>query len=60
MRWRVRTLQQIDADLNQVRTRLLDSVRDTDKWKTAWLYLDKLLDERLEKMNYNPRHAKGK
>lgn len=55
----MRNLQQVDEDLRQVRTRLLDSVRGTEKWQTAWLYIDKLLDERLEKMNYAPRHAKG-
>jgi hypothetical protein len=43
-----RTLKQVDDDLKIVRGKLMDSVRESDRWKTSWLYLDKLLDERLE------------
>jgi len=42
----VRTLKQIDADIRQVRARIQDSVRGTAGWKTAWGYMDRLLDER--------------
>lgn len=46
-----RTLKAIDADIRQVRSRLLDSVRGDAKWKTAMEYLDRLLDERLQVVN---------
>jgi hypothetical protein len=42
-----RTLKQVDDDLKEARSKLLDSVRDTERWKTAWVYIDRLLDERL-------------
>jgi fructose-specific component phosphotransferase system IIB-like protein len=54
----MRTLKVIDADIRQVRARLMDSVRGTSKWKTAMEYLDKLLEERFERVKYEGKHTK--
>ena len=56
---RRRTLKLIDEDLFQVRARIMDSPRFSDRWCTGWVYIDKLLDERLGLMNYTPLHAKA-
>lgn len=56
----MRTLKAIDDDIKQVRGRLMDSVNGTAKWKTAWDYLDRLLDERTDHLKYVAKHAKGK
>lgn len=53
----MRALKAIDADIKQVRARIQDSVRGTPKWKTAWEYLDRLLDERLQRVRQD-QHAR--
>jgi hypothetical protein len=55
----MRTLKAIDDDIRRVRSRLMDSVKGTSRWKTAWDYLDKLLDERNAHLKYAAKHAKG-
>lgn len=49
----MRTLKAIDADIRQVRARLLDSVRGDAKWKTAMAYMDRLLEERLQRVKHD-------
>jgi hypothetical protein len=51
----VRTIREIDEDLDLMRIRL--TVDGPEDRKTALrIYIDRLLDERLEK-KYTPRHA---
>jgi hypothetical protein len=54
----MRTLKVIDADIKRIRTQLMDSVRGTVKWKTAWERLDRLLDERNQRLDYEGKHVK--
>jgi hypothetical protein len=54
---KLRAIADIDADLTEVRKRLLDSVRGDEQWTTAWMFIDRLLEERYER-NYPPKHAK--
>jgi hypothetical protein len=54
----MRTLKVIDADIRQVRARIQDSVRGTAKWKTAWEYMDRLLDERAQAVSAEKAKSK--
>lgn len=55
----MRTLKAIDADIKQVRQRKLNAVQGTAAWKTAMEYLDKLLDERLKRVQEDQRAKSG-
>jgi hypothetical protein len=43
---KTRTTQQIDLELKKLRAAVLDSRRDSDRWKLAWEKIDKILEER--------------
>jgi hypothetical protein len=42
----LRTVEEIDKDLKNLRNIIGDSVRDSEPWKVAWERIDELLEER--------------
>jgi hypothetical protein len=42
----VRTVEDIDRDLKNLRNIIGDSVRDSEPWTVAWERIDELLEER--------------
>jgi len=44
----MRTLQQIDADIQKMRARILDLVPESAEWDKAWEQVDRLLEERVK------------
>jgi hypothetical protein len=42
----LRTVEDIDKDLRNLRNIIGDSLRDSEPWKIAWERIDELLEER--------------
>ena len=42
----IRTVEDIDKDLKNLRNIIGDSVRDSEPWTIAWERIDELLEER--------------
>jgi hypothetical protein len=44
----LRTVEDIDNDLRNLRNIIADSLRDSDPWNVAWERINQLLEERIE------------
>jgi hypothetical protein len=49
----VRTVKDIDKDLDTLRNIIADSLRGGDKWNIAWERIDELLEERCKIVELN-------
>lgn len=43
---KTRSVEDIDADLSNLRNIIADSLRDSEPWKVAWERINELLEER--------------
>ena len=45
---KTRSVEDVDADLKNLRNIIADSLRDSEPWKVAWERIDELLEERVK------------